>query len=291
MDDLNKTQLGTAPVADPNRTIMGSAPTLNATITIKPVQCPICKTFNPVGVMFCVDCGLIFDSALPADAFGAPAVQLPVLVDAEGKEHPLRPGANSIGRQGDVLIDDQRISRRHAQIDSDGNTFTVQDLGSTNGTTLNGAPLTPNQPQAMNAGDKLSLGGFELTLSLPGEAQKTMIGAGGRTAAISAPPTAEDAPAFLIGDGRRFPLHSGAQKFGRKADNPIQIANAYVSGVHGEIEVAEDGIYLTDLGSTNGTVLNESKLPAHQRTLLQPADVIRLGELEFRVEHRTAAVT
>ena len=72
--DPNRTQLGSPPVADPNKTMMGTAPTLNATITIKPTQCPVCKTFNPAGVMFCIDCGLIFDRALPADAFGAQGV-------------------------------------------------------------------------------------------------------------------------------------------------------------------------------------------------------------------------
>src|SRR5215207_5215330 len=96
--DPNRTQLGAPPMLDPNKTMMGTAPTLNATITIKPTQCPICKTFNPAGVMFCIDCGLIFDRALPGDAFGAPAVQLPVLVDGSGREHPIRPGSSMVGR-------------------------------------------------------------------------------------------------------------------------------------------------------------------------------------------------
>src|SRR6187549_1178306 len=96
--DPNRTQLGAPPTMDPNKTMLGNAPTLNATITIKPVQCPVCKTFNPAGMMFCVDCGLIFDRALPDDAFGAPVVRLPVLVDAiSGREHPIRPGVNMVG--------------------------------------------------------------------------------------------------------------------------------------------------------------------------------------------------
>ena len=96
--DPNRTQMGTAPRVDPNRTVMGAAPTkFEATVTIKPVQCDVCKTFNPAGVMFCVDCGLIFDRALPDDAFGAPAVKLPMIVDANGKEQPVRPGESVIG--------------------------------------------------------------------------------------------------------------------------------------------------------------------------------------------------
>src|SRR5438270_7168026 len=89
-NDPNRTQLGAPPTAaDPNKTMMGTGPSLNATATIKPTQCPVCMTFNPPGVMFCIECGLIFDKALPGDAFGAPAIQLPVLVDPSGREHPV----------------------------------------------------------------------------------------------------------------------------------------------------------------------------------------------------------
>src|SRR5579863_8959338 len=124
--DPNRTQLGVAPTLDPNKTMMGTAPTLNATITIKPTQCPVCKTFNPAGVMFCVECGLIFDRALPGDAFGAPAIQLPVLVENTGREHPIRPGQNMVGREGDILLADARVSRKHAQIVSDNGTILVE---------------------------------------------------------------------------------------------------------------------------------------------------------------------
>src|SRR5512146_2711594 len=99
-NDPNRTVMTAAPTADPNKTMMGTAPSLNTTVTIKPVQCPVCKSFNPPGMMFCNDCGLIFEMALDGDAFGAPAVQLPVLVEPTGREHQLRPGGNVIGRAG-----------------------------------------------------------------------------------------------------------------------------------------------------------------------------------------------
>src|ERR1700678_3586694 len=104
--DPHRTVAGTAPGFDPNKTMLGTAPSLNATTTIKPVQCPVCKTFNPAGVMFCIDCGLIFDRALPGDAFGAPAIQLPMLMESSGREHPIRPGTTVVGREGDILLAD-----------------------------------------------------------------------------------------------------------------------------------------------------------------------------------------
>ncbi len=166
--DPNKTRMGIAPTLDANKTIMGTAPSLNATQTIKPIQCPVCKTFNPAGVMFCVDCGLIFDRALPGDAFGAPAIQLPMLVEQSGREHPLRPGVNVIGREGDVALADGRASRRHAQISNTDGVLVLEDLGSTNGTKVDGAKIAPGDKQTLSGGEKISFGGIELQLSLPG---------------------------------------------------------------------------------------------------------------------------
>ncbi len=299
MTDPNRTQLGAPPVADPNRTvmtgapaadpnktIMGAAPSLNTTVTIKPVQCPVCKSFNPPGVMFCNDCGLIFERALDGDAFGAPAVQLPVLVESTGREHQLRPGLNVIGRAGDILIDDTRVSRRHCQLTLESGTVTVEDVGSTNGTKVGGSPLAQGQKSTLNNGDRISLGGFELTLSLPGESSKTMQAMSGRTAAITVAPTVDESVATLVLPDREIPLAIGQHKFGRRDDNAIVIKDPYVSGTHGLIEVTEEGVFLTDTGSTNGTLLNEAKLAANMRTKLGKDDVIRLGSITATVRFK-----
>lgn len=275
-----------APVADPNRTVMGTAPSLNVTVTIVPVQCPICKSFNPPGVMFCNDCGLIFEMALDGDAFGAPAVQLPVLVESTGREHQLRPGANVIGRAGDIALEDTRISRRHCQVNLDNGTVTVEDLGSTNGTSIAGAKLSPGDKRSLGNGEKISLGGFELTLSLPGETNKTIQAMSGRTAAISVAPTVSDAVAWLVFEDREVPLAPGSHTFGRKEGNEVVIPDPYVSGKHGVFDVTEEGLFLTDTGSTNGTLLNEAKLSPNMRTKLGKDDVIRLGSIEVRVRFK-----
>ena len=284
--DPNQTQLGAPPTMDPNKTMLGTAPTLNATITIKPVQCPVCKTFNPAGMMFCVDCGLIFERALPDDAFGAPAVQLPQLVEQSGREHPIRPGTNVIGREGDVMIVDGKVSRRHAQITSDNGNLMIEDLGSTNGTKVNGKAVAAGSKMPLSGGETVSFGGIELKLSMPGTkgGNTTQVFSSNKTAAISAPPKLEVPPAKLVGEGKELPLHKGSNTFGRKADNDVQIADPYVSGKHGIIEIADDGLFFTDIGSTNGTMLNDAKLSPNMRTAITTEDVIRLGSMEFRIE-------
>ena len=284
--DPNRTQLGAPPIMDPNRTVMGTAPTLTATVTIKPVQCTVCKAFNPAGVMFCVDCGLIFDRALPPDAFGAPAVQLPMLVDQSGREQAIRPGANTLGREGDIVLIDGQISRRHAQITYDNGELVLEDLGSTNGTKVDGTALSLGEKRKLTGAEKISLGGYEVRISLPGDLRANATAAipSNKTAAISAPPRVEAALAYLVGADMRLPLKPGINTFGRKSDNDVAVPDPYISGRHGTIEVLEQGYFFTDVGSTNGTMLNDAKLAPNMRTAITPDDVIRLGSLEFRIE-------
>lgn len=52
------------------------------------------------------------------------------------------------------------VSRRHAQIDVQSGELFIRDLGSTNGTRLNGALLSPEQPVRLRDGDELELGQF-----------------------------------------------------------------------------------------------------------------------------------
>jgi pSer/pThr/pTyr-binding forkhead associated (FHA) protein len=75
----------------------------------------------------------------------------------------LEAGTVSIGRAPDnhLVIDDRRVSRHHADLSQTEGRWIVHDLGSTNGTAVNGR-LVKQSP--LRDGDRLSLGGFEVTL-------------------------------------------------------------------------------------------------------------------------------
>lgn len=66
----------------------------------------------------------------------------PVL-DVDGRRYPLLKGRTVIGRgsEADVTLDDAGASRRHVEVQWDGQRARLRDLGSTNGTQLNGAPV------------------------------------------------------------------------------------------------------------------------------------------------------
>jgi len=59
-----------------------------------------------------------------------------------------------------VLRDDPYVSGTHAQIIAEDDVFRLTDLGSTNGTFLNGQRLNPNEPVVLQAGDEITLGGL-----------------------------------------------------------------------------------------------------------------------------------
>lgn len=73
----------------------------------------------------------------------------------------LKPGVNSIGRSfaNDFKIDDPSVSGSHCQISVGEQVATIKDLGSTNGTYLNRAPI---REAALQAGQTIHLGGVEL---------------------------------------------------------------------------------------------------------------------------------
>ena len=62
----------------------------------------------------------------------------------------------TIGREADITIADTAASREHAEVVQASGEWKVNDLGSTNGTELNGSPLTSQQP--IQHGDKITIG-------------------------------------------------------------------------------------------------------------------------------------
>jgi pSer/pThr/pTyr-binding forkhead associated (FHA) protein len=68
------------------------------------------------------------------------------------------------GRGADVVIAEPTISRAHAAIGHEAGRFFVQDLGSTNGTWINGAR---EQKASLKNGDEIQMGKLRLRVSLP----------------------------------------------------------------------------------------------------------------------------
>jgi DNA-binding winged helix-turn-helix (wHTH) protein len=90
------------------------------------------------------------------------------------EEFPLGNGVNTIGRgdDADVIVDSQSVSRRHANVVVSGDTATVEDLGSKNGTFVNDTPV--NAPTALADGDEVRVGQVTLSFRAVNRAASTV---------------------------------------------------------------------------------------------------------------------
>ncbi|WP_448544818.1 FHA domain-containing protein, partial [Roseiflexus sp.] len=81
--------------------------------------------------------------------------------------------------------------------------------------------------------------------------------------------------------GRTFALGDQPLTIGRAADNAVVIASPRASRHHAHIRREGASFVLYDLGSANGTLVNGQRV---QRAVLQPGDLIDIGDEVFRFE-------
>ncbi|MEU6093235.1 FHA domain-containing protein [Streptomyces sp. NPDC047079] len=133
-------------------------------------------------------------------------------------------------------------------------------------------------PQRCTLGEPPLLDGAVLTLGAPAE---------------PGPEPDEDAPQLHVvagpDAGGVHLLHGGAVRIGRSADADVPLDDPDVSRLHCAVTVAADGLVsVSDLGSTNGTVLDGRQLTDHPVPLVAGA-LLRLGESALRLAPPGAA--
>jgi hypothetical protein len=83
--------------------------------------------------------------------------------------------------------------------------------------------------------------------------------------------------------GAAYELDATQLTVGRGANNDLALENdEFASARHARIEPRRDGVYVEDIGSTNGTFVNGIRLARERR--LTPGDVVRVGETDLRYE-------
>jgi FhaA, N-terminal domain/FHA domain len=97
-------------------------------------------------------------AATPAELGVAPEV---VTLDADGTRHQIDKSSVVIGRskECDIRLGDPNVSRRHAEVRREGQTYWIIDLGSTNGMSVNGRR---QQRAQLNDEDRITVGSTEL---------------------------------------------------------------------------------------------------------------------------------
>lgn len=86
---------------------------------------------------------------------------------------------------------------------------------------------------------------------------------------------------------QRAAIHPLPYRIGRRTGMDLALAFSSVSGEHARITAEPAGLHITDLGSTNGTFVNRTRVSG--ATPLQEGDIIHLGEQELRLGFHHAA--
>jgi len=87
--------------------------------------------------------------------------------------------------------------------------------------------------------------------------------------------------ALVLPDGVRFPLTETGAQIGRLPDCTVRLTDAQASRHHAEVSVHQGGFRIVDLGSTNGTLVNGTRITEQ---VLHDGDEIRVGATTLRFE-------
>jgi hypothetical protein len=110
--------------------------------------------------------------------------------------------------------------------------------------------------------------------SVPGLSQEEPQVQSGRLVVVKSP---------ALEEGEELALDSSALLLGRGSTNDVNLArDEYASTKHARVEPRRDGVWVEDIGSTNGTYLNGIRLTRAKR--LTAGDIVRVGETELRYD-------
>jgi FHA domain len=121
--------------------------------------------------------------------------------------------------------------------------------------------------------------------------QESMILAPAQAAAagLLAQPSARETGRLVVlasptlDEGDVLTLDSHALTMGRGTTNDVSLPDdEYSSTRHARFEPRRDGVWIEDIGSTNGTFVNGIRLTRERK--LVPGDVVRIGETDLRFE-------
>lgn len=204
----------------------------------------------------------------------------------------LKRGVNKVGSAtgNEILLMAPGIASHHCDVHFDGQTATIKVVNATNSVALNGRQVMADA--AIKPGDIVLFGKIGARV-LAGTAPASAAGNGGGAHAGNKEAEAEDGrtrvrqalPRYMLRGvsgstfGKTFAIY-GVMTIGRSAECDISIPADEISRTHAKVQVMPDGISVEDLGSANGTFINDKRV---HNGLAKHGDVLRLDTVRFQV--------
>jgi pSer/pThr/pTyr-binding forkhead associated (FHA) protein len=249
--------------------------------------------------------------AVPADGgarrMGAPRAVAPsggrLVSLVDGKEYAVPDEGLVIGRDAgcDVVVPRNEVSRRHAELAATEDGYVVRDMSS-NGVYVNGERIQGSHRLAR--ADVIRVGGEEFrfyadvlspTPSTANIATKEGVVLRSDSPAPSladtlfnqrlvAVPQEPLAVLEVLNEGPskgiRYAIRTPLAQVGRGANNDVRLSDESVSELHAKLERRDDGWYVVDMDSTNGTYVSGSRVSGQRR--LDGAPDVRFGGVKLR---------
>ncbi len=242
------------------------------------VTCAKCGAPNEPTHRFCASCGNNLETGHPSPhVTAADGIRL-VALNPDGSEGNIIPltGPTTVGRAtGGIFAADQYLSPKHAAFAPNGEKVVVSDVESLNGVFRK---LPADQRYHLVPGQVFRIGQelirFEkVEASPPDEFGVEHMGAPldgyvGRIVMVLGRNTT----------GTAFPIPETGLNLGRERGEVLFADDGYVSGLHCRLSFEQGGVYLTDLGSSNGTFV---KVVGEEQ--FGDGDVLLMGQQLFRI--------
>ncbi len=258
------------------------------------LTCPKCGASVPKNFKFCGSCGhpmaQVSQAAPPAVSAPAakpapgPAPAPPrgnlVLIRPDGSEGESMPLGDStqVGRQqGGVFASDLYLSPRHATFVFEGAQLVVRDDESLNGVYVR---VDRDVPTELPEGAIFRIGQELIRFNV---IEPTPIDTDGVEPMGSPDPGYIGRLSLVVGrttTGNSFPIPPHGLHLGRERGDLIFPEDGYVSGLHARVHTEKGRVYLTDVGSSNGTFVRVLGKKA-----VRSGDLILIGQQLFRAEY------
>ena len=274
----------------------GLAPAAGSTpvATGRAATCPKCGASVPTDFKFCGTCGQPMAAVQPGMPMAAPVAQAaPVKSGSRGNLVLIRPDgtegesfaladSTTLGRStGGLFASDAYLSPNHTTFAFKGEKLVAKDEGSLNGLYLR---IERNAPTELKDGNIFRIGQEIIRFEAIGKPEARKPDPHNGVHVMGGPnPNYLGRVCLVIGrttTGNCFCVPAAGLHMGRERGDIVFPEDGYVSGLHCRLHGENGRIYLTDLGSSNGTFIR-----VNGEAPLRSGSLLLMGQQLFRVEY------
>ena len=202
----------------------------------------------------------------------------------EWQELSLNKNHMIIGRyqDSDIVLEDKEVSIYHVRLSLEKGGIFLTDLNSATGTWINGERIPTRKRIPLPPGQCFTISKYTFVVKIT----KSVEALSSEEAAITAPSRYMLCHRMGENPWQEYPLKGQDVVLGRARDSDLFLDDKEVSRHHARIQARSDGIWLTDLGSTNGTQIEGNPLLPRKPMLLQTGQSFTIGPFLLKVRAR-----